>query len=77
MLAKQVSGGMINTRPEDGMVYYGNIDMNAEDIVEQYEVTFTPQIVLLYYGVGFATILLSTAGPMFYILRLKPKKILM
>jgi putative ABC transport system permease protein len=81
MIAKATSTQMINLgignseTPEMYNPYYGNI--TQEDVINAYQVDFNLEYVLVMYGVSLSTVLISTIGPMLYILRLKPKKILM
>lgn len=57
--------------------YYGYNGITQDDVINAYDVSFNLQYVLVLYGVGLSTVLVSTIAPMLYILRLKPKKILM
>lgn len=84
MIADMTSQSMIDMGvgmedPSDGWIepyyYYGNI--SQEDVINAYEVHFNLEYVLVLYGVGLSTVLVSTIAPMLYLLRLKPKKILM
>lgn len=81
MIAKATSSQMINLgigntdTPEYFYPNYG--DITQEDVINAYQVNFNLEYVLVMYGVSLSTVLLSTIGPMLYILRLKPKKILM
>ena len=45
--------------------------------MEAYKIEFSWDYVIILYGVGLGTVLLSSIAPMVYILRLKPKKIMM
>ena len=47
------------------------------DKVTMYKIEFSWDYVIILYGVGLGTVLLSSIAPMVYILRLKPKKIMM
>lgn len=51
--------------------------ITEEDVMEAYTIQFSWDYVLILYGVGVGTVLLSSIAPMIYILRLKPKKIMM
>ena len=51
--------------------------ITEEDVMEAYSIQFSWDYVLILYGVGVGTVLLSSIAPMIYILRLKPKKIMM
>ena len=51
--------------------------MPPEEMIELYDVSLTPTTVVLFYGVGMSIILVSTALPVIYVMRLKPKKILL
>lgn len=60
-----------------GMGYYPNNGVTEDDVLEAYKIEFSWNYVLILYGVGLGTVLLSSIAPMIYILRLKPKKIMM
>lgn len=84
LLAQQVSDTMMkaddNQRESyEDYVYYENIqtDLTVEDVLDSYEVSLNSSYVLGFYGIGLLTILISTAIPLIYIVRLNPKKILM
>ena len=51
--------------------------INAETVMENYQIGFSSSYILLFLGIGLGTILLACIVPMLYVLRLKPKKILM
>lgn len=55
--------------------YMGGI--TQDDVINAYAIDFNLEYVLILYGVGLGTVLVSTIAPMLYLLRLKPKKILM
>jgi len=59
------------------MGYYPNNGVTEDDVLEAYKIEFSWDYVLILYGVGLGTVLLSSIAPMIYILRLKPKKIMM
>jgi len=59
------------------MGYYPTNGVTEEDVLEAYKIEFSWDYVLILYGVGLGTVLLSSIAPMVYILRLKPKKIMM
>ena len=85
LLAGQVSDTLMkaddnNSGYQDDFMYYGGgiqIDLTEDDVVGAYEVGLTSSYVIVFYGVGLLTILLSTVIPLVYIVRLNPKKILM
>lgn len=83
LLAGQVSDTMMeagnNNAYHEDYVYYGELQTNltAEDVLDSYEVNLNSNYILAFYGVGLLTILMSTAIPLIYIVRLNPKKILM
>lgn len=64
-----------------GTVYYSatitNSTATEDDILANYEVKLTLSYVLLIYGIGLGTVLVAVVGPMIYIMRLNPKKIMM
>lgn len=59
------------------MGYYPTNGVTEDDVLEAYKIEFSWDYVLILYGVGLGTVLLSSIAPMIYILRLKPKKIMM
>lgn len=82
-IADATSQSMINmgvgiTEGTDVMpYYYGNETITQEDVLNAYTIQFDMRYVIYLYGVGLGTVLISTLAPMVYILRLKPKKIMM
>jgi putative ABC transport system permease protein len=59
------------------MGYYPTNGVTEDDVLEAYKIEFSWDYVLILYGVCLGTVLLSSIAPMIYILRLKPKKIMM
>lgn len=82
-LAGKVSDTMMkaedNNSYYDDFMYYGEFqtDLTTEDVIDSYEVTLNSSYMLVFYGIGLLTILISTVIPLVYIVRLNPKKILM
>jgi len=85
-IAESTSQSMINMgvgategTTDGGMVmpFYNGDYISQEDVISAYAIEFNLDYVLVLYGVGLGTVLVSTIGPMIYILRLKPKKIMM
>ncbi|WP_223702182.1 ABC transporter permease [Sutcliffiella deserti] len=82
-LAQGVSETMINE--EKGQTnddyYYPITDfqsnLTTDDVIASYQVTLDSSFIFLFYGIGIATILLSTILPLIYIIRLNPRKIMM
>lgn len=68
--------GMIGGGSSLSVSGYGS-NITTDDVVNAYEVKFTATYVLLFYLVGLGSIVLSTIGPVIYILRLNPKKIML
>jgi len=56
--------------------FYGG-QMTADEFLEQYDVSLTPEFIILFSGMGSLVVLLSTIFPIAYIVRLNPKKVLM
>jgi len=52
-------------------------NLSLEDVTANYQVGFSASYILLFYAVGLGTVLVACVAPMLYVLRLKPKKILM
>jgi putative ABC transport system permease protein len=88
-IAESTSQSMMDLRNEitgdngdNGMIYRDmgynpNNGVTEDDVLEAYKIEFTWDYVFILYGVGIGTVLLSSIAPMIYILRLKPKKIMM
>ncbi|MCL1917790.1 MAG: ABC transporter permease [Peptococcaceae bacterium] len=51
--------------------------INSEELTETYKVSLNTITVILFYAIGLGTVCISTLVPIFYITRLRPKKILM
>lgn len=83
LLAQQVSDKMLEANQDeyyDEYMYYGDVfqtNLTTEDVMGSYEVNLDSSYILAFYGIGLLTILISTVIPLFYIVRLNPKKILM
>jgi len=54
-----------------------NFEMNPEELLEDFEIAFGPNVVMLIYGIGLAVVIVSTLGSIIYIVRLNPKKVLL
>lgn len=88
-IAESTSQSMMDLRneitgnPGDGGVIYRDMGYNPnngvteEDVLEAYKIEFSWDYVIILYGVVLGTVLISSIAPMIYILRLKPKKIMM
>lgn len=83
LLAGQISDTLMktddNSQYYDDYMYYGDFQTNltTEDVLDSYEVSLDSNYILVFYGIGLLTILISTVIPLIYIVRLNPKKILM
>lgn len=88
IIASGISEQMLNNQmlsDQENEMYYGGTlqwlgygeDVTAESIMESYKVSLGLQTVLMFYGIGILTVLVSTIVPNVYILRLNPKKIMM
>jgi putative ABC transport system permease protein len=51
--------------------------LSLEDVVDTYRVSLSVPYVLTFLGLGIGVIVLSCIVPLLYVLRLRPKKILM
>jgi putative ABC transport system permease protein len=83
-LAQGVSDTMINTekgQTNEDYYMYPNSSMHSnlttDDVLASYQVSLDASFIFLFYGVGIATILLSTILPLIYIIRLNPRKIML
>ena len=54
-----------------------NSEVSEEELIESYQVRIGAKTVLLFYLVGIGSLVISTAVPILYVIRLNPKKILM
>jgi putative ABC transport system permease protein len=52
-------------------------DLSVEDVINSYQVGFSLPYALTFLGIGLGSVVLSCVVPLLYVLRLKPKKILM
>ncbi|MDR2106630.1 MAG: ABC transporter permease [Coriobacteriales bacterium] len=52
-------------------------DLTPEDVVENYQVQFSMTYVLSFLGLSIGVVVLSCIVPLLYVLRLRPRKILM
>lgn len=51
--------------------------VTQEDLAENYKISLSPAYIGLIYLIGLGSVIVATLIPMFYILRLNPKKVLM
>ena len=78
---KMIEQQVINS--DNGMFYYaagplggsGYVDQN--EVIDTYEVTLDFDYVVMLYLVGLGTLLVSSIAPTVYVVRLKPRKVLM
>ncbi|MFN7251400.1 MAG: ABC transporter permease [Anaerobacillus sp.] len=81
LLAQAVSGTMIESQSDDFndpyRYYDPSITVTTDDVVESFEVKLDGKYILMFFGVGLLTILISTIIPLIYIVRLNPRKIMM
>jgi putative ABC transport system permease protein len=74
--ANDLYGGSLFSYGGDAGLLVGNLSL--EDLVENYyQVGLSLPYVLSFLGLGLGAVVLSCAVPLLYVLRLKPKKILM
>ena len=88
-LGKAVSESLLNSdllstaQNQTDMMYsgisssFGMTDLTSQEILNAYEVKFSVAYIISYLLVGLGTVLLSAVLPLFYIVRLNPKKIMM
>lgn len=53
------------------------VDFTQEEMLESYSVSLDATTILIFYGVGLGTVMLSTIVPILYVTSLDPKKIMM
>jgi len=51
-------------------------ELRADELAELFDVSLNTQTIMIFYAVGLASVIVSTAVPIIYILELKPKEIL-
>ncbi|MCL1990820.1 MAG: ABC transporter permease [Defluviitaleaceae bacterium] len=59
----------------EGLGY--RFEFTNEETLDMYDVTLSADAIIFYYSLGFGTTLLATVIPIFYMVRLSPKKILL
>ena len=52
-------------------------DMSIEEMMAQFDVSLTIQTIGIFYAIGLGAVVLSTLGPVLYVITLNPKKVLM
>ncbi|HHX02746.1 MAG TPA: ABC transporter permease [Tissierellia bacterium] len=90
MIASSLSQAMVSTQLEketEGpvVIHYGGSssetflqnDITAEDVVNAYTIRLSPAYILVYFLVSMGAVAVSTLLPVLYILRLRPRNILM
>lgn len=84
LLAKNVSTSLISndtkTEQDSGMISgnqigNANADIDFDTVKDSYTVKIDGPYIAFFYLIGLVTVILSTALPMLYILRLNPKKL--
>lgn len=73
--AEQMNSGMMEWNPLTELGFTANA--SNDDLLASYDVSLSARTVLLYLVVGIGSVLISTIAPIVYIVRLKPKKIMM
>ena len=65
------------TATSEHLNWFVTNEMSIEEMMEMYQITLDVKTIVLFYGIGLGTILISTVLPIVYIIKLEPKKILM
>lgn len=84
-LAGSVSQTMIDKQVinanNGGGIYYDSYlpgeSVNQNEVLEAYEIKLDSGYILMLYVIGLGTLLVSSIAPTIYVVRLKPKKVLM
>ena len=63
------------TMPE--LAWHNPGEVTIEELLEIYDISLDPDIIIIFYALGSITVLLSTVIPMVYVLKLSPKKVLL
>ena len=61
----------------DSLSWFSPGDMSIEEMMAHYDLTLTLTSSLIFYGMGSAILIFSSALPILYVLRLEPNKILL
>lgn len=88
LAAPRISYEMLKNELAQGQVAWGEIPSALEfggfgrvptidETLGVFTISLSPQVVVMFYGIGFLTITLSTIVPVVYILEINPKDILM
>jgi len=64
---------------EDNPFWWQGIinEVDTDEIIASYDVSLDLMTILLFFAIGLGTTLIATIVPMFYVVRLNPKKIMM
>ncbi|MBP2966668.1 FtsX-like permease family protein, partial [Acinetobacter baumannii] len=90
MLAKSFSNSLIQTQKKEqvdnGMNFnqetwelnrITNNVISEDEVIESYTISLTPTYILLFYVIGIGVVIVSTIGPLIYVMHLNPKTIMM
>ena len=78
ILATSVSNQMIELQQTSDDIVGGDLsNLNQEKVIDEYTINITVENMIAIYGISMTSVLVSTVLPVVYILRIKPKKILM
>ncbi len=82
IIAKNVSNKMLKNQiteqiSKENQNNYNASDLNEEEIIDNYKVSLNIKTVLIIYGVAIISVSMSTILPIYYTLKLSPRKILM
>ena len=69
--------GFVSVGGSDALAWFSNGEMSVEEMLANYDLSVEATTIVLLYSVGVGTLLISTAAPILYIMRLNPKKIMM
>ena len=69
--------GMMPAPGGDNLHWFNPGPMTTEEMIQAYDTSLDPMAIAMFYGVGLVVILISAGIPIFYVMRLDPKKILM
>lgn len=74
MIEKQVINGGDSY---GGYSYFGQPTMEQDEVLEAYEVKLDGDYILMLYLISLGTLIVASIAPTIYVVRLKPKKVLM
>jgi len=76
-IARQIESGENQFWGANNLMRHDPGEMTTEEMMANFEVAIEGPTILLIFGIGIATVVVSTLGSILYIVKLNPKKVLM